>query len=152
MGGALPRNMSVAVGYVECELAAIYFTLEYLNVVFGIQLSPPIQECGYGAVIMVSDMSFPTPPDTLGFYAYTNMLVRTYRRLYGTPSLCAPCLAGASNTDNDARGRWSKREVSPIKQLSEANRGRSGLAWNPSACTVCALTPTLLQRDRPDTQ
>lgn len=72
MGGALPHNMSVAVGYLECELAAIYFTLEYLNV-FAIQLSPPIQECRYEAVIVVSDMSFPAPGQARGFYAYTNM-------------------------------------------------------------------------------
>lgn len=36
--------------------------------------------------------------------------------------LCAPCLPGRSfrSSNNDARGRWSKREVSGVKRLSEA--------------------------------
>lgn len=59
-------------------------------------------------------MLLPQLPDMLGFYAYINILCAQYWRLYGTPSLCAPCLAGAhgfrsSNADNDACGRWSEK-------------------------------------------
>lgn len=93
-------------------------------------------------VIMVPDMS-------LRASRQANSSVRTYPRLYGTPSLCAPCLAGAhgdpattTTTTRVEDGR--RREVSPTTRLAEANRGRGDLAWNCSAAPSARSLPRRL--------
>lgn len=75
-----------------------------------------------------------------------NSSVRTYLRLYGTPSLCAPCLAGAhgvrsNNNDNGARGRRSKKGSLSHKTALRGEPWKRRPRLEFFCCAVCALTP-----------